>query len=131
MKWLPLVAITAVLLAVGASVASEPAEGDPLEEDALRALFVEFSPLYDPSSVMFRKLRYSRLTYAAWCGELNAKNVYGGYAGWHKFAVRDKRRGRPRNPGRYVHFIFPEEDGNAKQVRRACSTDKNYRRGDW
>lgn len=39
----------------------------------------------DPTSVLWRNVIVSEKHYAALCGELNAKNSYGGYIGFQKF----------------------------------------------
>jgi len=108
-----------------------PARAEDLREEELRDLFTEFSDLFDPGSVQFRKLRHSELSYLAWCGQFNAKNSFGGYVGWKRFSARDKRRGQPRDPSHFVEFLFEETDGNAEDVRKACAIDQIYHREDW
>ena len=118
------VAFLATLLLIAPTAqAEEPA--DPAREAELLELVIEFSDLIDPESVRFRKVRHTRLSYDAWCGEFNAKNRMGGYVGWAKFAARDRRRGgSPQNPSRYVQFITTE-------VLSACQRDRTYVRDDW
>jgi len=50
-----------------------------LAESAVRA------KVKDPDSVQFRKIRYSDSTKSQVCGEFNAKNAFGGYAGFRRF----------------------------------------------
>lgn len=129
-----LLVIVAVSLLCAAGVAAID-EGTEVDEGRLRELFVDFSDLFDTSSVQFRKLRQSNLSYVAWCGEYNAKNQYGGYTGFKKFAARDRRHGSPRDPSRYVQFFLEETVGKATvgkaAVRKACGQDYTYHREDW
>ncbi|MGH8123618.1 MAG: hypothetical protein ACREPT_12700 [Rudaea sp.] len=49
----------------------------------------------DPSSVQFRNMRRKNDSYNIVCGEVNAKNGYGGYVGFVPFEIYtnpDKRR---------------------------------------
>lgn len=50
------------------------------------------SSLRDPSSAQLRNLRIERGEGGeALCGEINAKNAYGGYVGFQPFAVTEKK----------------------------------------
>lgn len=100
------------------------------QQSRLRELVVEFSDLIDPDSVKFRKLRFTDFAYAAWCGELNARNRLGGYVGWTKFVARDRRHGPTNNPRRFVEFILADSSG-LDIVERGCRKDRNYYREDW
>ena len=54
-----------------------------LAEDQAKTLVV--SDFNDPDSALFRKMR--RMNQWSWCGEVNAKNAYGGYIGYRAFFV--------------------------------------------
>ena len=43
--------------------------------------------LFDPESAVFRNERQSRVNKIFWCGEVNAKNLMGGNAGFHRYVV--------------------------------------------
>ena len=59
--------------------------------DCIKEKLITHSSLHDPSSVMLRNITADRFG-EGWCGELNAKNRYGGYTGW-----------------KYFHFWYMEE----------------------
>jgi hypothetical protein len=50
-------------------------------EDAVR------EKLRDPSSAQFRNVRLNSLSSSEVCGEVNAKNAFGGYIGFVRFAA--------------------------------------------
>jgi len=64
-----------------------------VHEKLLHKAFIEFSDLRDPFSVQVRKIQLYNQTESTTsdgssfqiCGELNSKNMYGGYTGWYKF----------------------------------------------
>ena len=61
----------------------EAAMNRRLSESAAKTLVAnEFK---DPDSALFRKMR--RKDQWSWCGEINAKNAYGGYVGYRAFFV--------------------------------------------
>ena len=101
------VAIFCLFILVGTSVGdtAEPKPGisnwETLNDEAeLRKIFVEKSRLKDPFSIQFRKVQVGDITDLTateetrglrriWCGEVNAKNLYGAYAGWNFFFASD------------------------------------------
>ncbi len=66
-----------------------------VHEKLLHKAFVDFSDLVDPFSVQVRKNQLFNQTESTAsdgssfqiCGELNAKNMFGGYTGWDKFVA--------------------------------------------
>lgn len=66
-----------------------------VHENLLQNAFINYSDLSDPFSVQFRKIQLYNQTESTSsdgssfqiCGELNSKNMYGGYTGWNKFVV--------------------------------------------
>lgn len=67
-----------------------PAKGKPFKSNPAKAKALMAAgkvsivrQMKDPSSVQFRSLSVTRDTFL--CGELNAKNSYGGYVGFKKF----------------------------------------------
>lgn len=56
-----------------------------IDADELRNLFVNESGLLDPFSVQFRKVHRRADDNATMCGQINAKNQLGAYAGWSRF----------------------------------------------
>jgi hypothetical protein len=67
------------------------------DEGPLRNLLIDHSDLKDPFTVQFRGVYVREVSsdqQAAppkhvYCGELNAKNGYGGYTGWSRFLAND------------------------------------------
>jgi hypothetical protein len=67
------------------------------DEKKLRKLLTEHSQLKDPFTVQFRNVYVREVlpdtkgnpTKHIYCGELNAKNSYGGYTGWSRFVAHD------------------------------------------
>lgn len=64
----------------------------------LQEVLEQHSSLKDPFSVRFRKVstrmwKASDAHFPIWCGELNAKNEHGAYAGWVEFSVTEAPRG--------------------------------------
>jgi len=66
-----------------------------VHEKLLHKAFIDFSDLVDPFSVQIRKIQLYNQTQPTTsdgsnfqiCGELNAKNMFGGYTGWDKFVA--------------------------------------------
>lgn len=57
-------------------------------KERIREIFIEGSDLFDPHSTQFRELVYRKTSIdERWCGEVNAKNRFGGYVGWKRFRV--------------------------------------------
>lgn len=92
-----LILIACALLA-GAARAGDAQPFKPLADDKkLRGMLIEHSELKDPFTVEFRSVVVREVlpivegnpTKHVFCGELNAKNSYGGYAGWSRFVVAD------------------------------------------
>jgi hypothetical protein len=88
------------LLTLLAMVATIPARAQDLppfspvtDEAPLRKLLIDFSELKDPFSAQFRMMEVRTIvnesgsTANVWCGQLNAKNSNGAYAGWSDFVV--------------------------------------------
>ncbi len=44
--------------------------------------------LSDPDSASFREIKQSSKDKDVWCGEINAKNKMGGYAGYTKYVIQ-------------------------------------------
>lgn len=64
-------------------------------DDYLRAQVTKHGELTDPASAMFRNVTYSELSiWGKWCGEINAKNRFGGYVGWTPFSVTAYKNGK-------------------------------------
>jgi hypothetical protein len=62
--------------------------GGIASDERIRQIFIEGSDLFDPHSAQFRNLLYRKSSIdERWCGELNAKNRFGGYVGWKRFRV--------------------------------------------
>ena len=102
----------------------EEAEEYPYEQ-TLRAALVTEGSLLDPESAQFKDLVHSR-SYNAWCGQVNAKNRLGGYAGWKYFAFRDRYRGSGK---RKDHIDF--QIGDMALVEKACKNYQAWRREYW
>lgn len=91
--------IFTLLLAISSNLHAEGAK--PFKkltnEEPLRKIMVEHSQLKDPFSVQFRKVYVRDVsvgtkdaqTKHVYCGEINAKNSFGGYIGWSRFLVED------------------------------------------
>lgn len=75
----------AAMFVTGIAAAAEP----PQQSDVDAALAVVRDSLKDPDSAKFRRLQAYRASNGTVrvCGELNAKNSYGGYNGFTRFAV--------------------------------------------
>jgi hypothetical protein len=70
-----------------ALISAEPASGDtPDEPEIARAKKIVADRMKDPTSVLFKDVVYVKEKQAV-CGSVNAKNSYGGYAGYESFAV--------------------------------------------
>ena len=61
----------------------EAAKQRQLSEEEAKALVV--SDFNDPDAALFRSMR--RKDQWSWCGEVNAKNLYGAYVGYRAFFV--------------------------------------------
>lgn len=59
-------------------------EGQSSPEEKLHGLLVQYSDLKDPQSAQIR-LSKVNTEHSQFCGELNAKNSFGGYTGWTRF----------------------------------------------
>jgi len=69
-----------------------PAAANPVHESAVEvALDLLTNPLKDPDSARYRRTFLSEWTAGrfALCGEVNAKNSYGGYVGYRRFYAGD------------------------------------------
>ena len=82
--------------------ASEPAPDQPkfVQVDdltELKKIIVDESDLKDPFSVEFRRVQLGETPVGGtlWCGQLNAKNSSGAYAGWTDFTVWLVQDGQP------------------------------------
>lgn len=75
--------MVSVMLAVS-NVHSAPA---PIERTHAKDLQLVRDRMKDPSAVQFRALHVGAS--GALCGEMNAKNSYGGYVGFKPFVVQD------------------------------------------
>lgn len=83
-------------LVVGVGFASSPAFAGAAEQASdlqvallERAKEVVARDLKDPSSAQFRNLRTSTVLPGYVCGEMNAKNSFGGYVGFISFYYKD------------------------------------------
>lgn len=70
------------VLAAALFTATTASQALELTEDQQRLLTAEF---VDPDSALFRDVRQSERHDFVICGEVNAKNRYGGYVGYKKF----------------------------------------------
>ncbi len=105
MKPLKLAVVTALSLAVAgcavkpiAPLGLAPTSLNGDLEGATQALLRE--SLKDPDSAQFRRLRAldGGNGFIVVCGELNGKNAFGGYVGFHPFYALL----RPNGPGKYM-----------------------------
>ncbi|MDH0520842.1 hypothetical protein [Achromobacter xylosoxidans] len=69
-------------LAVGAAVAAGPTDINEIRRQDMAKDFV-LATLKDPDSAKFRNQK-------SFCGEVNAKNSYGGYTGFKRFIAAGK-----------------------------------------
>jgi hypothetical protein len=89
-------ATPAVAASEPALTSAEPPSGDaPDEPEIARAKKIVADRMKDPPSAMFKDVVYVKEKQAV-CGSVNAKNSYGGYAGYGSFAV---------GPGGEVHIF--------------------------
>lgn len=91
---------------IAALVAQKKAEELKKQDDAMTASFQAQTAqqLKDPQSAQFVKVRLNT-TKTALCGQVNAKNGYGGYVGFRDFIATEKGV-----------FIKPEVCGNASMA---------------
>ena len=75
--------------------------------------------LKDPTSAQFRNVRSGKLQNSV-CGEVNAKNSYGGYVGFRKFAVEGEVAYLEPRSCSDVRIPTPEENLNmsAEELRQ-------------
>ena len=89
------------------------AESAKIPDAQLRDALLSYASnlLYDPASAQFRNIRTYRVTRedgtreVQICGEINARNRMGGYAGFQKFLIVPDGRGGYWSRG---HFSCPE-----------------------
>lgn len=88
--------VTLILCSSGVGYGGDSGQWEPLgDEAALRKVFLEKASLKDPASVQFRGVKLSRFKTpdgkpaSIWCGEMNAKNSFGGYVGFSQFFAYD------------------------------------------
>jgi hypothetical protein len=60
---------------------------DAVEPATMRAEDAVKGKLRDPSSAQFRNVHLNKIDSNTVCGEVNAKNAFGGYAGYMRFAA--------------------------------------------
>jgi hypothetical protein len=58
-----------------------------ISSDTTKAEAAVKSELRDPSSAQFRDVHLNKLNSSEVCGEVNAKNAFGGYSGFARFAA--------------------------------------------
>lgn len=82
------IAIVAAILTAGALIAWAILLSDPNEK--IKAIVR--AKLSDPGSAIFQKIAKTKA--GDYCGEVNAKNQFGGYVGFKRFLVYDSGGGR-------------------------------------
>jgi hypothetical protein len=83
-----------LLLGLVLAIVAAATAGCTKTEEHLRTHFTKHSELVDPASAMFRNITYRELSFSTeWCGEINAKNRFGGYVGWTQFMVKAYKDG--------------------------------------
>ncbi|MBC3833595.1 hypothetical protein H8K33_18965 [Undibacterium amnicola] len=97
--------LIAFLLIAGSALFAWSTNPDYIENKLAerRLLSVAKENLLDPESANFRNLKVAKLKYGndgttknyALCGEMNAKNKFGAYTGFEKFAVGNNSAGKP------------------------------------
>lgn len=102
----------------------QQADEYPYEERLRDDLRTEGS-LFDPESAQFKDLVHSSI-FDAWCGQVNAKNRLGGYAGWNYFALRDRYRGHGTRR-EYIDFQI----GAKAVIERTCKNYRAWVRANW
>lgn len=92
MKKIFLLFYAAIFICTPAIVAADDKPWEPVTDEAgLRKIFLDKSKLKDPSSIQLRQLMVSNFQApdsspaTIWCGQVNAKNSYGGYVGFNPF----------------------------------------------
>lgn len=88
------IAVVVLLSLTAASAFAAEKKWDTVkDETALRMIFVEKSDLKDPASSKFRNVKIEirssdkQKQINTYCGEVNTKNDYGTYIGFHKFVA--------------------------------------------
>ena len=91
-KFTVLSMMMAATLSLSACVTTAPVNRDPLPKSTASAAEIEKAKqgvrdqMKDPASVQFRNVRgYNKGGAALLCGEVNAKNSFGGYTGFDHF----------------------------------------------
>src|SRR5690348_13960356 len=100
---------TVCLLAASAAFVGACSAVDGYSEDKKLVA----SSMKDPGSVQFRNLRRKNDQYNIVCGEVNAKNSYGGYVGFVPFEIytdADKRRVVRIHSDRTGSVLNPDTD---------------------
>ena len=132
------------LLCLCAAVAfSCTLKSDESNESELKELIISKSSLVDPFSVEFRNVVYDfndlsilhpDTSIKDWCGELNAKNKMGAYAGWSRFVathaiIFDEEK--PKDNMKTIKSVYIEsdrDDFNTKMLKikwEASKCDNN------
>lgn len=98
------------LLLSGSVTAASPSSNQTKDLDAAKVIFVKMviaNGLKDPDSAKFRRVKVKWDTV---CGEVNAKNSFGGYVGYRRFYSID---------GKDLHM--EESNFREEQWERFCS----------
>jgi hypothetical protein len=77
----------ALMLLASISLASVAAKTPSIEQQYAKELQAVADTTRDPNAVQFRKIHVG--ADGALCGEMNAKNAFGGYVGFKPFLVRN------------------------------------------
>jgi hypothetical protein len=92
--------------------------------ESLRDALSAEGSLFDPVSAQFKDLVKSR-SQNAWCGQINAKNRYGGYVGWKYFAIKDRYRG-VGNRREYIDLTMGDKGAVEPACKRYRAWDRRY-----
>ncbi|MBV5316543.1 MAG: hypothetical protein JZU50_01930 [Desulfobulbaceae bacterium] len=93
MKKNVIAAVVFLFILTSSAFAGEKKWDTVKDETALRKIFIKKSNLKDPVSILFRNVKVEitsseeQKKINSYCGEVNFKNEYGAYIGFHKFVA--------------------------------------------
>ena len=129
MKRFSAFAMSITLMCSFGTTLAEPAKQklSKLDGALIKKLSLEVaSELNDPSSAQFRNVTLNRNTRTV-CGEVNAKNAYGGYVGFRWFARTEGVGGAifPPTPGvpreKIIELLNRQTDENGEPNKIQCA----------
>lgn len=85
------------------------AEPTSAQIEYLKQGIVDYSDLKDPFSIKLKKIHFYEDVLTGvnvFCGWLNAKNSFGGYAGWTRFTAQDISDREGDEKGHWKIFIY-------------------------